>query len=82
MLELNFIWGQNEDSSLGDSISGSSEKLFQRGEGWREVQNKCDFGEQGVHTLKHILLLLFFFFCRVSVTLVKVTVSHEGQTSP
>ena len=44
--------GQNEDYSLGDSISDSSEKLLQSGRG--EGQYTCDFGERGVHAIKHI----------------------------
>ena len=41
---------------MGDSISGNSEKLLQRGR--REGQYICDFGEGGVDVIKHI------FFCR------------------
>ena len=49
-----FYLGQNEDYSLGDSISDSSEELVQRGRG--EGQYRCDFGEGGVHAIKHIVL--------------------------
>ena len=66
--------GQNEDYSLGDSISVSSEKLLQRGR--REGQYICDFGEGGVHAIEHI------FLQKVSASLVKVTASHEEQMSP
>jgi len=34
-LQVKFHWGQYEDCSLGDSPSGSSEQLFQRGKGGR-----------------------------------------------
>ena len=54
-LQVKLYLGQNEDCSLGDSISDSSEKLLQRGGG--EGQYLCDFGEGGVHAIKHI------FFC-------------------
>ena len=37
---------------MGDSISGNSEKLLQRGR--REGQYICDFGEGGVDVIKHI----------------------------
>ena len=40
-----FYLGQNEDYSLGDSTSDSSEKLLQRGN-W-EGPYICDFGEGG-----------------------------------
>ena len=33
-------------------MSDNSEKLLQRGR-WREV-NICDFGERGVHAIKHL----------------------------
>ena len=54
---------QNEDYSPGDSISDSSEKLLQRGRG--EDQYICDFGEGGIHAVKHI------YFLKVSADLVK-----------
>ena len=44
--------GQNEDCSLEESTSDSSEKLLQRGTG--EGQYICDFGEGRVHAIKHI----------------------------
>ena len=62
---------QNEDYSLGDSISDSSEKLLQSGRG--EGQYTCDFGERGVHAIKHIFFAEGF---------VRVTASHEEQMSP
>ena len=51
--ELIFYLGQNEDCSLGDSISDSSEKLLR---GRREGQHICDFGEGGVHAIRYIFL--------------------------
>ena len=59
-LWVKFYLGQNEDYSLGDSISESSEKLLPRGMG--ESQYMCDFSERGIHAIKHTFcrrLLLF-----------------------
>jgi len=56
-LWVEFYLGQNEDCSSGDSISDSSEKLLQRGRG--DHQCICDFGEGGVHTIKHFFFLRF-----------------------
>ena len=67
-----FYLGQSQDYSPGDIISDSSEKLLQRGR--REGQYICDFGEEGVHAIKHI-----FFLQKVSASLVKVTASHEER---
>ena len=61
---------QNEDYSPGDSISDSSEKLLQRGRG--EDQYICDFGEGGIHAVKHCL----------TIFLQEVFASHEKQMSP
>ena len=41
--QVKFYLGQNEDCSLGDSTSASSEKLLQRSRG--EGQYMCDLGE-------------------------------------
>ena len=61
-MRVKFYWGQNENYSLGDSISLSSEKVLQRGR--VEGQYICEFGEGGTHAIKHI-----FFF--------QVSASHE-----
>ena len=50
-LWVKFYLGQNEDYSLGDSISDSSEKLLQTDKG--ESQYICDFGEGQIHAIKH-----------------------------
>ena len=63
---------QNEDYSLGHSISDSSEKLLQRGR--RESQYICDLGERGVCAIKNI------FLHKVSAVLMKVSASHEEKT--
>ena len=42
-LRVKFYLGQNEDCSLGDSTSDSSETLRQRGSG--EGQEMCDFSD-------------------------------------
>ena len=55
--------GQNEDYSLGDSTSDSSEKLLQRGR--EKDQYIRDFGEGGIHEAKHI------FSQKVSTSLMK-----------
>ena len=57
---------QNEDYSPGDSTLDSSEKLLQRGRG--EAEYLCDFGEGGVHAIKHRFLQ-------------KVSAGHEEQSS-
>ena len=44
-MRVKLYLGQNEDCSLGDSTSDSSEKLLQRGRG---KVNIYDFGEGGV----------------------------------
>ena len=62
--------GQNEDCSPGDSISESSEKLLQRGSG--EGQDRCDFGEGGVHAVEHI------FFCSRFLLVTRSKRHHEG----
>ena len=52
---VKFYLGQNEDGSPGDSIPDSSEKLLQRGRG--EGQYIRDFGEEGIHAIKHIFFV-------------------------
>ena len=59
--------GQNEDCSLGGSISESSESLLQSGSGGKSIYKVLEKGE--FNTLKHS------FYKRVSV-------SHEGLMSP
>ena len=51
-LWIKFYLGQNDDYSLWDSISDSSEKLLQRETG--EGQYACDLGEGEVYAIKHI----------------------------
>ena len=48
-LQVKFYLGQYEDYSLGDNTSDSSEELLRQGEG----QYVQDFGEGGVHAIKH-----------------------------
>ena len=74
-MQVKFYLGQNEDCSQGDSTSGSSEKLLQRG-GDGGGQNIYDFGERKIHTVKHI------FFQKVSASLMKLSASHKEQSSP
>ena len=49
-----FYLGQSVDYSLGDSASNSSKKLLQRSR--KEGQYTCDFGEEGIHAIKHIFI--------------------------
>ena len=49
-LRVKFYLGQNEDCSLGDSTSDSSETLRQRGSG--EGQEMCDFSDGGMHAVE------------------------------
>jgi hypothetical protein len=72
-VRVKFYLGQKKDCSLGDSTSDGSEKLLQRGRG--DGQYICDFGEGGVHAIRHI-------FLQISTSLMRVTASHEGQSSP
>ena len=62
-----FYLGQNEDYSLGDSISDSSEKLLQRGD--RKV-NIYAVLVKGVHAVKPI------FLEKAAVSLMKFAASH------
>ena len=67
------FWGQNEDYSPGDSVSNSSEKLLQRGQG--EGQCICESGDGEIHAIKHI-------FFQISASLMKLSASPEKQSSP
>ena len=53
--------------------SDSSEKLLQSSSG--KGRYICDFGERGVHAIKHI------FFCRKFVKSCEASASHEKQLS-
>ena len=48
---IKFYLEQNEDYSLGDSISDCSEKLLQRVR--EEGKYVCDFSEERVHKIKY-----------------------------
>ena len=64
--ELFYLW-QNEDCSLGDSLSAGSEKLLQKR--YEECQYICDFGEAGcMWSSTHVGKVLL--------------VSHKEQISP
>ena len=57
--ELSFIWDQNEDCSLGDSISASSDKLLPRARGQRSIYVillKGEFTQSSIHLIKGFLL--------------------------
>ena len=69
-LQVKFYWGQNEDYSLGDSTSDTTEKLLQRDRG--KGQYIWDLGEGKVHAVKHIL----------HIFLQMAFASHEEQLSP
>ena len=64
---VKFYLGQNEDCSLGDSTSDSSEALRQRGSG--EGQETRDFSDGGMHAVEHL------FFQRISASQVKLSAS-------
>ena len=64
---VKFYWGKNEDYSLGDSTSESSEKLLQRGRG--EGQYICMWFSWKGNTYKHV----FFHRRLLLVTGVVVT---------
>ena len=68
-LWVKFYLGQYEDSSLQESTSDSSEKQLQRGRG--KGQHICDFGEVGVHAIKHIFFVESFCWSR------EASASHE-----
>ena len=68
---VKFYLGQNEDDSLGDSISGSSEELLQR-KGRSElymILGKAGGGGGGVHAVRHTFWEM-------------LAASHEEQMSP
>ena len=71
---VKFYLEQNEDYTLGDSILDTSEKLLQRGR--REGQYICDFGK------RECMQSSTYFLQMVSACLMRVTASHEEQTSP
>ena len=55
MRVVSYVLGHDEDYSPEDSISYSSERLLQAGEG-RGGQYICDFDEGRRHEIKNILL--------------------------
>ena len=62
-----FYLGQNEDCSLGGSISDSSERLLQSGSGGKSVYKV--WVKEEFNTMKHSIYKRF-------------SVSHEGLMSP
>ena len=56
-----FYWGQNEDCSLGGSISDSSERLLQSGNGGKSIYKVLVKGE--FNTMKHSVYKRFFVSC-------------------
>ena len=64
---VKFYLGQNEDCSLGGSISDSSERLLQRGSGGKSMYKVLVKGE--FNTMRHSFYKGFF-------------VSHEDLMSP
>ena len=65
--KLSFLWGQNEDCSLGESISDSSERLLQSCSGTKSICKAFMKGE--FSTMRHSFYKRFF-------------VSHEDLMSP
>ena len=72
-----FYLGQNEDYSLGDSISESSEKLLQRSGGGGGKVSMYVILVKGEYMQSST-----YFLQKISASLVKVTASHKEQTSP
>ena len=68
------LLGTNEDCSLGDSISDSSEEMLQKGRG--------KVGIYAVILKNEYLQSSTYFLPKVVTSLVKVTASREKQTSP
>lgn len=64
---------QNEDYSLGGSLSDSSKKLLQRGRGNDSIY--VILVKREVHVTRHRILL------KVAASLMKVTMSHDEQMS-
>ena len=64
---MKFYLGQNEDYSLGGSISDSSERLLQSGSGGKSIYKVLVKGE--FNAMKHSICKRFF-------------VSHEDLMSP
>ena len=74
---MKFYLGQNEDCSLGGSISDSSERLLQSGSGGRPIYKVLVKGE--FNTMKHSF---YKKVCFVFFFVVVVVVSHEDLISP
>ena len=72
-MSLSFFLGQNEDDSLGDSTSDSSERLLQRGT--EEGQYICDFAEGECMQSGTCFVLFCFVFAEVFT-------NQEEQSSP
>ena len=74
---VKFYFGQNEDCSLGDCTSESSEKLLQR-DRWRKVSIYMILVKGEIHAVKHM------FFQKVPASLMKLLLvtrnsgHHEG----
>ena len=68
--ELHFIWSKMktlaQETAFQIALRSRSKETRA---GWGVVQYMCDFGEGGIHAIKHI-------FQR------KVSASHQEQTSP
>ena len=57
-LPVKFYFGQNEDCSLGDCTSESSEKLLQR-DRWRKVSIYMILVKGEIHAIKHMFFQKF-----------------------
>ena len=68
-----FYLGQNEDCSLGNGASSTSERLLQRGRG--EGQYTLILAKEEIHTVKHM-------YRRFLLSLMKLFASDEKQSSP
>ena len=65
MRAVNFIWGKMRTAAWETALWNSSKKLLQRRKG--DVQYIWDFGEGGIHAIKHIC------FRKVSASLMNLS---------
>ena len=80
-LQVEFYWGQNEDCSLRDSASDSSEKLLLRGGGGGEVAGGGGAARRTVHMcdlMKGECLQPSTYFCRRFLLVTGNSHPHEG----
>ena len=75
-LWVKFYLGQNEDYSLGNSVSDRSEEMLWRARGGGARSGYMWFWWRGIYTVRDT------FWQRLAASPEKVTASHEEQMSP